>query len=223
VDKDLHMDGIRKEELMTPSNRDVSRSVESPVKDGHIAQSTLSNTARFSGEHSEVNGTPDRKRHILLVDDNPADVRVLRMALNDAKCNCELTVIGDGAEALAFVGQQGQKAGNRPPELAVLDWNLPKSNGLDILEALSKTQALANIPVVVMSSLLSPSDLAKVQQFKVARYITKPSTLEEVLRIGFTLKQLVQTDSGRAVNGSIGVMIVSGDTTLKAKVQMSDD
>ena len=201
MDKDLHMDGIRKEELMTTTNRDIPCSVESLAKDGDIAQPT--HPAVRPGEHSLFNGTPDRMVCILLVDDNPADVSFLRMALNDAKCNCELTVIGDGAEALAFVGQQGQKAGNRTPELAVLDLNLPKSNGLDILEAMSKTQAFADVSVAVMSSVLSPSDLAKVQQFKVAHYITKPSTLEEFLRIGFTLRQLVQNDSGRRSRGAL--------------------
>jgi CheY-like chemotaxis protein len=107
---------------------------------------------------------------------------------------CELTVKGDGADALAFVRQQGKYANCRTPDLAVLDLNLPKSNGVDILEVMSKTQAFANIPVAVMSSLSSPSDLAKVQQYKVDRYITKPSTLQEFLRIGLTLKALVQSD-----------------------------
>ena len=139
------MDGIRKEELMATSKRDIPCSVESPAKDGDIAQPTHPNTVCSAVERSVLNGTPDRKVHILLVDDNPADVSLFRMALEDAEFNCELTVIDDGAEALAFVGQQGQKAGNRTPELAVLDLNLPKSNGREILEAMSKTQAFADV------------------------------------------------------------------------------
>jgi CheY-like chemotaxis protein len=87
------------------------------------------------------------------------------------------------------------------PDLAVLDVNFPKS--LAILEAMSKTQAFADLPVAVMSSVLSPSDLAKVQQFNVAHYITKPSTLEDFMRIGFTLKQMVQHASGGRSTGAL--------------------
>jgi signal transduction histidine kinase/ActR/RegA family two-component response regulator len=171
--------------------------VESQIGEGSTFRFRLPNSrVRSVGEHCLLAGAPARKVRVLLVDDNPADVSLFRMALEDAEFNCELTVIDDGAEALAFVGQQRQKAGNHTPELAVLDLNLPKSNGLEILEAMSKTPAFANVPVAVMSSVLSPSDLAKIQRFKVAHYITKPSTLEEVLRIGFALKQLVQNDAG---------------------------
>src|SRR5260370_28235156 len=95
------------------------------------------------------------------VDENPADVRLLRLALDNADLDCELIVIEDGAEALAFVRQQGQDARNSPPDLAVLDFNLPKSDGLQILKAMRENRAFTGVPVAVLSSGLSPRDMAR--------------------------------------------------------------
>jgi len=100
-------------------------------------------------------------------------------------------VIDDGAEALAFVRQQGQDARNSLPDLAVLDFNLPKTDGLQILKAMRENRAFTGVPVAVLSSGLSPRDMAKIQEFTLARYITKPSTLEEFLEIGSSLKALL--------------------------------
>jgi CheY-like chemotaxis protein len=81
------------------------------------------------------------KARIVLVDDNPADVSLLWLALDDAEVNCEVSVIDDGAEALAFVRQQGKYAHRPAPDLAVLDLNLPKNNGPQLLEAISENRA----------------------------------------------------------------------------------
>ncbi len=142
-------------------------------------------------------GPPVRKIRILIVEDNPADVHLLRLALIDAQLDCELTVIDDGAEALAFARQQGKYESSSIAELVVLDLNLPKTNGLEVLEAISKNRAFSDVPVAVLSSVFSPRELATIEQFNVAYRRNKPSTLEEFLKIGLDLRALVEMGSCR--------------------------
>ncbi len=77
----------------------------------------------------------DWKPHIVAVEDSPADVYLIQRALRNAELDCELTVIDDGAEALALVRQSGKDAINTLPDLAIIDLNLPKHGGLEILDA----------------------------------------------------------------------------------------
>jgi CheY-like chemotaxis protein len=165
--------------------------VDSEIGHGATFRFTLPNIEVRSRKPAPSDRSGDWKVRIVLVDDNPADVRLLRLALDNADLDCELIVIGDGAEALAFVRQQGQDARNSLPDLAVLDFNLPKTDGLQILKAMRENRAFTGVPVAVLSSGLSPRDMAKIQEFTLARYITKPSTLEEFLEIGSSLKALL--------------------------------
>ncbi|HEU5239515.1 MAG TPA: ATP-binding protein [Pyrinomonadaceae bacterium] len=143
-----------------------------------------------------------RKVRIVLIDDNPADVCLLRLALEKADLNYELTVIDDGAEALAFVRQQGKYASSETPDLAVLDVNLPKNDGLEVLEAMSRNRAFSAVPAVILSCDLSPYDLGRIQECELAHYIAKPSTLEEFLNIGLVLKSLLYCQpAGRSAGG----------------------
>src|SRR5437870_6585618 len=133
----------------------------------------------------------DRKVQILLVEDNPADVDLLRRALRSAELNFELTVIEDGAEALAFVRQKEKEAGTPAPDLVVLDMNLPKNSGLEILEAMRGSRVFADVPVAILTSSSSPRERPKMEGLRVGRYITKPPDLEEYLRIGLIIKALL--------------------------------
>ena len=142
-------------------------------------------------ERDGYEGSSVRKIRILIVEDNPAHVHLLRLALIDAELDCELTVIDDGAEALAFAQRDGKYEGTSIPELVVLDLNLPKRNGLEVLEAISKSRAFSDVPVAVVSSVFSPRELTTIEQFSVAYCRNKPSTLEEFLKIGLDLKALV--------------------------------
>jgi chemotaxis family two-component system response regulator Rcp1 len=130
----------------------------------------------------------DRKNHLLVIEDNPADVDLLRRALASAGLHCQLTVIDDGAEALAFF-QQGSAA--PAPDLAIIDLNLPKHGGMEIIERMRANPTYARVPVVVLSSSSSPRDRAKMENFDVKRYIVKPADLEEFLRIGWQIKELL--------------------------------
>jgi CheY-like chemotaxis protein len=130
-----------------------------------------------------------RKPRILVVEDNPADVDLLQLALTEAGLDCELTVIDDGADALAFVRQNRELADL--PVLAILDLNLPKHSGMEVLEEMRTNRGFAELPVIILSSSSSPLDRARSAQFGVRQYIVKPPDLEEFLRIGGQVKELL--------------------------------
>jgi len=135
---------------------------------------------------------------IMLVEDNAADVYLFRKALQTAGLNFELTVLENGGAALAFVRGEGEYARRPVPDLAVLDLNLPKNDGIQVLEAIRKEKHFASIPVVVTSSSPSPPTRLKLEHLRVARYIVKPPDLEEFLKIGGTLKEILfQNQAGR--------------------------
>jgi len=127
--------------------------------------------------------------NILVVEDNPADVDLLRMALSAAELDCNLTVIDDGGDALALVRQHMD--GNEVPDLAILDLNLPKCDGLEVLEAMRSNPQLTEVPVAILSSSSSPRERLRMQAFRVGRYITKPPDVDEFLRIGSIFKELL--------------------------------
>ncbi|HWF10204.1 MAG TPA: response regulator [Bryobacteraceae bacterium] len=131
------------------------------------------------------------KAHVLVVEDNPADVELLRYALGGAGVDCELTVIDNGGDALAFFEQRGVYANSTPPDLAILDLNLPRYDGIEILEAMRASRKFADVAVAVLSSSSSPRERARIEAFHIARYITKPPNLDEYMRIGFVVKEML--------------------------------
>ena len=133
----------------------------------------------------------EQKFQILLVEDNPGDIYLFRQALKGAGLNFELTVIEDGEEALAFAKRDGKYAGSPVPDLAVLDVNLPKIQGTEVLGAMRRNEELARVPVALMTSSATPGDQAISKEFNVTRYIMKPLDLEDFLQIGNVLKQLL--------------------------------
>lgn len=139
-------------------------------------------------------GVADSVSRILLIEDNDADIYLFRKALEAADFPFELTVVQDGAEALAFVQSEGIRS---VPDLVVLDLNLPKDGGLHVLRAIRERQTFSNVPVAVVSSSASPHDRAETGKLGVDRYIRKPSDLEEFLKIGQLFKELLFTRSSR--------------------------
>lgn len=139
-----------------------------------------------------MSGAPDgRKFHVLLVEDNAADIYLFRQALQRAGPNFELTVIDDGGHALAFARGDIERTATRVPDLLVLDLNLPKVGGCDILEAVRQNPHLSHLTVAVMTSSAASQDYEKCAELGVSRYIVKPLDLEEFLRIGEVVKQLL--------------------------------
>ena len=145
-----------------------------------------------------MTGEPrNHKAHVVVVEDNPADVELLRWALEGANVECDLTIIDDGGDAMAFAHQKGKYADFRKPDLALIDLNLPKHDGWEILEAMRSNRAFAEVPVAVMSSSSRPSERVRMKDLKVERYVTKPADLEAFMRIGAIVKELL-AERGKA-------------------------
>lgn len=131
----------------------------------------------------------DEPVRILLIEDEPSFVYLLTRALNAERFPYELITLDDGAEALAFVRRQSGFARSRPPALIVLDLHLPKEDGIEILKEIRSSAALADLPVAVLSSSVSPEEMRRVAAFK-ATFITKPGDLDAFLNVGRKIKQM---------------------------------
>lgn len=135
-----------------------------------------------------------QRPHILVVEDNPGDVELLKLALEHAGLDCDLTVLEDGGQALEFVRGQEPSADKLELDLAVIDLNLPKNDGLEILEAMRINPKFAKLPVAVFSSSSLPRERAKMEALQVRHHVIKPSDLEEFLEIGNVLKGILQSN-----------------------------
>jgi chemotaxis family two-component system response regulator Rcp1 len=120
---------------------------------------------------------------ILLVEDNPGDVRLTREALKEAKFRNKVQVVGDGVEALAYLRQQGQYSGAMRPHLIMLDLNLPRMDGREVLAAIKKDADLRRIPVVVLSSSEAETDIARAYELHANAYVTKPVDIDHFLQV----------------------------------------
>lgn len=113
--------------------------------------------------------------HILLVEDNEGDIVLAREALQEAKIRCRITVITDGEEALEYLFCNDN---DRKPDLILLDMNLPKINGLEVLAKIKADAALKIIPVVMLTTSTSEQDVLDAYRNYVNCYINKPIDLE---------------------------------------------
>ena len=120
---------------------------------------------------------------ILLVEDNPGDVRLTIEALKEAKVINHLTVVKDGMEALAFLRRQGSYTAAPRPHLIVLDLNLPKKDGREVLADIKADDNLKRIPVVVLTTSQDEQDVLKSYNLHANCYITKPVDLDQFVRV----------------------------------------
>jgi DNA-binding response OmpR family regulator len=127
---------------------------------------------------------------ILLVEDNPADALLVEEALNEHQVKAELLVLGDGEKAIQFV-ERFDMAATPCPRLVILDLNLPKRSGKDVLRCIRNTAQWNHVPVVILSSSNAPDDRRETARLGANQYIRKPSELEEFLSIGAVFKQLL--------------------------------
>jgi len=118
---------------------------------------------------------------ILLVEDNPGDVRLTKEALKEAKVINNLTVLKDGVEALAFLRQQGTYDNAVTPHLILLDLNLPKKDGREVLAEIKADEKLKRIPVVVLTTSQDEQDIFKSYNLHANCYVTKPVDLEKFI------------------------------------------
>jgi two-component system, chemotaxis family, response regulator Rcp1 len=121
--------------------------------------------------------------NVLLVEDSPGDVRLTKEAFKDAKMLIKLHVASDGAQAMAYLKHEGEYATVPRPDLILLDLNLPKKDGREVLEEIKESPTLKSIPVVILTTSASQSDILKSYQLHANCYITKPVDLDGFLKV----------------------------------------
>ncbi|TXT59108.1 MAG: Response regulator rcp1 [Promethearchaeota archaeon] len=120
---------------------------------------------------------------ILLVEDNEADIDLTREALKEFKILNNLHVVKNGEDALQFIYQQGDYSEKPTPDLVLLDLNLPKKNGLEVLEDIKNHKDLRSIPVVILTTSSAEEDIVKSYKLQASCYIQKPIDLNEFLKV----------------------------------------
>ncbi|GAN33598.1 MAG: response regulator [Candidatus Brocadia sp. AMX2] len=120
-----------------------------------------------------------RSIEILLVEDSPGDVRLTREALKEAKMRNNLHVVGDGVEAMSFLRKKDKYANAPRPDLILLDLNLPKKDGREVLAEIKSDEDLKNIPVVVLTISKSEEDILRSYNLHANCYVTKPIDFDQ--------------------------------------------
>jgi chemotaxis family two-component system response regulator Rcp1 len=120
---------------------------------------------------------------ILLVEDNPGDVRLTQEAFKEGKVSNKLSVARDGVEALAFLRREGEYAGAPRPDVILLDLNLPRKDGREVLAEIKEDADLRRIPVVVLTTSQAEQDILKTYNLHANCYITKPVDLERFITV----------------------------------------
>ena len=120
---------------------------------------------------------------ILLVEDNPGDVRLTQEVLNDGKVRNNMSVVKDGMDAVSFLKQTGEYADAPRPDIVLLDLNLPKKDGREVLAEIKADSDLKNIPVVVLTTSGAEQDIVKAYDLHANCYITKPVDLDQFIRV----------------------------------------
>lgn len=120
---------------------------------------------------------------ILMVEDNPADVRLTEEAFKDAKVLNNMSVVGDGVEAMAFLRREGKYANAAKPDLILLDLNLPKKDGREVLAEIKNDPELKRIPVVILTTSEDEKDILKAYDLHVNAYVRKPVDLDQFMKV----------------------------------------
>ena len=130
-----------------------------------------------------------RPIEILMVEDNPGDVRLTKEALKDAKVSNTLHVVEDGVAALDFLYRRGEYATAPRPDLVLLDLNLPKKNGREVLEEVKQDPQLKMIPVVILTTSQAEEDVLRAYSLHANCYITKPVDFSKFIKIVRTIEE----------------------------------
>jgi two-component system, chemotaxis family, response regulator Rcp1 len=120
---------------------------------------------------------------VLLVDDNPADVDLTRDVLGKCKWHFHVNAVNDGAEAVSFLRRQGKHAEAPSPDLVVLDLNLPRKDGREVLAEVKADPNLAKIPVVIFTTSQAKTDITRCYQLGANCYLRKPGNLADFVAV----------------------------------------
>ena len=130
-----------------------------------------------------TNSNAPAPAEILLVEDNPGDVRLTREALNESKLANNLHVAEDGVEAMAFLRKEGKYTNAPIPDLILLDLNLPRMDGREALKRIKDDEALKRIPVVILTTSTADEDILKTYELHANCYITKPVDFGQFVKV----------------------------------------
>lgn len=125
----------------------------------------------------------NRAAEILLVEDNPGDVRLAKEGLKESKVANNLYVVDDGVEAMAFLRKEGNYADAVTPDLVLLDLNLPKKDGREVLAEIKEDKDLRRIPIVILSTSQAEEDVLKTYDLHANCYVNKPVDLDQFVEI----------------------------------------
>lgn len=125
---------------------------------------------------------------ILIVEDNPGDIRLTQEALKESKVNNRLSVAQDGVEALAFLRREGEYRDAPRPDVILLDLNLPRMSGREVLAEIKTDPELRRIPVVILTTSKAEEDILKMYDLHANCYITKPVDLNQFLIVIQTIE-----------------------------------
>ena len=133
------------------------------------------------------------KSHVVLIEDNPADIFLVQLALKENNVHCEMTMFNNGEEALRVLcPAEGVESNSFVPDAILLDLNTPKSDGFSVLRRLRQTPRLANVPIAIITSSQATSDKDHIASLGSIRYIQKPSQLDAFLStVGQAVKEML--------------------------------
>ena len=126
---------------------------------------------------------------VLLVEDNPADVRLTEEALRDGKVLTEMRVAKDGVEAMELLRREGRFEKARRPDLILLDLNLPRNDGREVLAEIKADESLRRIPVVVLTSSTAELDIFETYNLHANCYVTKPLNLAAFMSVVWSIEE----------------------------------
>ena len=121
--------------------------------------------------------------NILLVEDNPADARLIKEVFKDTKIKNNLYVVKDGVDAMAFLNQEDQYADIPRPDVILLDLNLPRKDGREVLKELKEDNALKRVPIVILTTSNAKEDIIRTYNNHANCYITKPVDFDKFLKV----------------------------------------
>jgi len=127
--------------------------------------------------------TTTRNIEILLIEDNPGDVRLIREAFKDSKVVGNFQVTGDGESAIEYLSKVGENGLNSRPDIIFLDLNLPKKNGLEVLEEVKSNPLLRSIPIVVLTTSNSEEHIYRSYRLNANCYIIKPVDFDQFINV----------------------------------------
>jgi CheY-like chemotaxis protein len=137
----------------------------------------------------------NEKPNVLLVEDNPADINLVEEALEEAHLDCHLHIMRDGARAIKFLERLDAEPDHMPPDVVLLDLNLPKIGGEEVLKRVRMSPKCDGVKVLIISSSDLPADREHVMKLGASDYFRKPSNLAQFMLLGVKICAMIEDAS----------------------------